>query len=53
MDIAADGAKEGVGEATSASYLLGIVLFKLGKFVFDSQVVISLYRHQSLGLGYI
>ena len=33
MGVAADGAKEGAGEAMSASYLLGIVLFKLGKFV--------------------
>ena len=32
-DVAAHGAKEGAGEAMSASYLLDFVSFKLGKFV--------------------
>ena len=50
--IAAVGAMEGAGEAMLASYLFDYILFKLGKFVCDSQVVISSYRQGRLGLGY-
>ena len=50
--VAANGAMEGAGEATSASYLLDFIWFKLGKFVSCFASVISPYRQGRLGLGY-
>ena len=50
--VAADGAIEGAGEATLASYLLDFIWFKLGKFVSCFASVISKYRQDRLGLGY-